>query len=145
MVRKERIRRGFRCNLLIQRVVLIWNELAEEAIETEVTMTIKRHLLRYVDWKGLIGCMPNAGNRTSTECQLDQHGHGGLKNLWLYKFSSVIMFAHQQLQTNLDKCTARKCQAGYGPNTGKCTNLVIKPGRHEQVGLKGLFLCFMNR
>lgn len=59
----------------------MWNDLPGE--EADTLATFKRHLVRYMDRKGLEGYRSNAANGTGYNGRLVWHVHGWVKILFL--------------------------------------------------------------
>ena len=61
-VRGERYKSVQRSNFFTQRVVSVWNKLAETIVEAGKILSFKKHLDSYLGKMGIEGSGPNAGN-----------------------------------------------------------------------------------
>ena len=61
-VRGERYKRVQRDNFFTQRVMSVWNKLAEVVVEAGTILSFKKRLDNYMGEMGIDGYGPNAGN-----------------------------------------------------------------------------------
>ena len=61
-MRGERYKRVQRGNFFTQRVLSVWNELPELAVEAGTILSFKMHLGSYMGKMGIEGYGPNRGN-----------------------------------------------------------------------------------
>lgn len=67
-MRREIFNRNSRDDVSHTKIVVdMWTELQVEAVEAGPIVTLKRHVYRYMDWKGTEGYCSNAVHRTGLD------------------------------------------------------------------------------